>query len=55
MNIVEILEDRMRRFFDGEDIGPTSGITYGDIVKPKTYEEEQRIIDAVNAERQKCA
>jgi|HubBroStandDraft_5_1064220.scaffolds.fasta_scaffold04977_5 hypothetical protein len=48
---VEIVEDRMKRYFAGEDIGPTSGLTYGDVVKPKTPEEQQREIDVINALR----
>jgi HNH endonuclease len=31
--IETIVEDRMRRYFAGEDIGPTSGTTYGEAMK----------------------
>jgi|ERR1700728_68366 len=60
-NVVDILRDRMRRALAGEDIGPTSGLTYGQAVPPKTEEEATREIAVLNfnrgvaQERERCA
>jgi hypothetical protein len=59
--VTDIVEDRMRRAFAGEDVGPTSGLTYGQYFPAPTEDETRMAIDRTNyergrdAEREACA
>ena len=50
-SVVSIVEDRMRRAFEGEDIGPISGLTYGALQPGPTEDEIRMAIARTNYER----
>ena len=59
VNIVAVVEARKKAYEDAVDAGDVEamkrfaprGKTYGEVVKPRSKEETQRIIDAVNKSR----
>jgi len=48
---ISIVEDRIRRAFAGEDIGPAIGPTYGECFPPPTEEQTRMAIARINYER----